>query len=459
MNLFLPTDLPNQRLPLRRIIKTWWPLAASWILMSAEVPAVSAVIARLANPEIHLAAWGGVVYPVSLIVESPVIMLLAASTALSKDWDSYTKLRRFMMATGAVMTLLHILVAFTPLYYPVVGGLLGVPAEVVEPARLGLMIMLPWTWAIAYRRFNQGVLIRFGRADAIGIGTVVRLVADGLVLAAGYTASRLGVSLPGISVGAAAVATGVLCEAAYVGIIVRPVLNWKLRLAPPPTKPLTLPGFLTFYIPLALTSLISLLANPIGSAALSRMPVALDSLAVWPVVTGLISMVRSLGTAYNEVVVALLEEPGSSPSLRRFTGLLSAAATALLFLAAATPFSGLWFLRVSALPPQLARLATTGLWIAIPLPALSVLQSWYQGTILHGRRTRGITESVIIYLASSAVFLWVGVTWGGTVGLYIGLASQVVSTCIQTAWLWLRSRSAMRLVDERDQTILAGLVD
>jgi len=44
-------------------------------------------------------------------------------------------------------------------------------------------------------------------------------------------------------------------------------------------------AFLDFYIPLAMTSLLFLLAQPMGSAAISRMPMALESLAVWPVVS------------------------------------------------------------------------------------------------------------------------------------------------------------------------------
>jgi len=78
------------RLPLTTIHRTWWPLAASWLLMAMELPALSAVVARLPNPQINLAAWGGVVFPVSLIIEAPIIMLLAASTALSKDMASYS---------------------------------------------------------------------------------------------------------------------------------------------------------------------------------------------------------------------------------------------------------------------------------------------------------------------------------------------------------------------------------
>jgi hypothetical protein len=437
---------------LRRIFQIWWPLAASWLLMGAEGPALSAIVARLADPEINLAAFGGVVFPLALIIESPIIMLLAASTTLSRDWASYLKLRRFMMAAGAALTLLHILFAFTPLYYWIVEGVLGVPEEIIEPARLGLMIMVPWTWAIAYRRFHQGVLIRFGHTRTIGVGTAVRLSADGIVLALGYAAG----TLPGIAVATLAVAAGVISEAVYAGIVVRPVLQRELKPAPPAGEPVTLRSFLAFYVPLVMTALLGLMAQPIGSAGLSRMPEALTSLAVWPVVTGMIFMTRSLGIAYNEVVVTALDEPGSARNLRRFAFWLAAVSSAVLLLLAATPLAGFWFEQVSALNPRLADLARTALWLAIPLPALSVFQSWFQGSILHSRHTRGITEAVIVFLVSSGAVLVAGVAWGQITGLYVGLLALAVSTLLQTGWLWLRSRPALASIWLRDEQGLAA---
>ena len=107
---------------MRHILRTWWPLAASWLLMGFEGPAVAAVVARMADPKINLAAWGGIVFPLSLMVEAPIIMMLAASTALCRDWTSYVKLRRFMMWLGASMTAIHILMVATPLYYVIVRG-------------------------------------------------------------------------------------------------------------------------------------------------------------------------------------------------------------------------------------------------------------------------------------------------------------------------------------------------
>ena len=445
------TAVIQSNLSMRRIFDTWWPLAASWVLMGAELPVLSAVVARLDNPEINLAAYGGIIFPLALIIEAPVIMLLAASTALCKDWDSYRLVRRFMMISGATLTGLHVLIAFTPLYYVIVEGILGAPREIIEPARVGLMIMTPWTWSIAYRRFNQGVLIRFGHTQSVTIGTIIRLTADGLVLAFGYIIG----GIPGVVVATSAVAAGVICEATYIGIVARPVIRNKLKVAPLVAEPLTWRGFFSFYIPLAMTSLLTLLALPIGSATLSRMPRALESLAVWPVVSGLIFMFRSLGVAYNEVVVALLDEPRSYASLRRFTNLLAGATTAGLLVLVLTPLSLFWFGWVSALKPDLANLARQSMWIALALPAIAVLQSWYQGTIVYGRRTSGITEAVVVYLVSIIIISWAGVVWGRMTGLYIGLAAMAISMLAQTAWLWYRSRPVMWDIQKRDLNLTA----
>ena len=47
------------------------------------------MVARLDNPDIHLAAYSGIVFPLALVIESPIIMLLTAATALGRDLNSY----------------------------------------------------------------------------------------------------------------------------------------------------------------------------------------------------------------------------------------------------------------------------------------------------------------------------------------------------------------------------------
>jgi hypothetical protein len=149
-------------------------------------------------------------------------------------------------------------------------------------------------------------------------------------------------------------------------------------------------------------------------------------------------------------VVALLDENQSAKKLWKFAiGMI--VVLSLVWIAIVTsPLSMLWFKVISAIPSELAILAQTGIWITIPLPALAVLQSWYQGAILHSHRTKGITEAVVIYLIANITTLSIGVIIGKVTGLYIGLISFVISTVIQTLWLRYRSKGAISAVVHRD---------
>ncbi len=440
-----PAPPPPRSLSLRDVARTWAPLAASWLLMGLELPAVSAFMARLPQPTVSLAAYGGVVFPIAMFFESPIIMLLAASTAVVRDRNSERLVTHFMFVVAGTLVGLHALVAFTPLYDVLVGRVLAVPPEVRGPARVGLRIMLPWVISIAYRRTQQGLLIRTGRPRAVTIGTMVRLGVGVLVLGAGLAWRRQ----PGIVVGTAAVACAVLAEAAYAGIAARPARR-ELRAAPPEALPLTLRAFLRFYLPLMATPLINFFAMPLGSAAMSRMPRALDSLAVWPVLSGAAFTMRSLGFAYNEVVVATLDRPHPVPALRRFALLLSIGASGVLVLTAATPAGLAWFGRVSALPAALLPLATGALWWVALTPAASAWQSYWQGALVHSRNTRGVTESVVATLAVTALVLWAGVRAQGPPGLHFAAAGLLAGGIAQAAWLALRARAELARVGARD---------
>ncbi len=413
--------------------------------MSMEGPLISAIIARLADPNLNLAAYGGIILPISLIVEAPIIMLLAASTAMSKDLASYKKLHRFMMFLSAGLTVVHALIAFTPLYYFVVNRIIGVPPELVASGRVGLMIMLPWTWAIGYRRFNQGVMIRFGQSSGVMVCSAIRLTTITVLLFIGYWIG----SIPGVIVATIAQALGVTLEGLYAGLRVRPIVNNELRNAPP-AEPITWRGFAAFYIPLVFTSLLQFIGQPIGSAALSRMPNAIDSLAVWSVVSNFIFLTRSVGVAYNEVVVALLDEKGSFFTLRRFAYYLAGALTIIIVTITLTPLSTFWFELITGLTPALSQMAKNSLWFILLLPAMSVFQSWFQGSILTSRKTRGITESVVLYLIVISAVLFGGVLWGRTTGLYVAALAFVLANLSQTAWMLLRSREIRDIVRERD---------
>lgn len=436
----MTSPTPNSPLSLARVARTWWPLAASWLLMGVEFPLLTAVVERMDEPDVNLAAYGSVVFPLALIVEAPIIMLLAAATALVRDQASYLRLHRFMMIAGAVLTGIHVLVAFTPLFDSICLDVLGVPEELVEPARDAMRIMTPWTWAIAYRRMQQGLLIRAGHSRVVGVGALVRLGSNvlAMVLAATLT------DLSGSAVGACGIATGVTVEALFAGVLVRPTVR-ELKPRDESLEPLTWARLGRFYTPLAMTPLMTLVLPLVGSAAMARMSEPILSLAAWPAVHGLVFLFRGVGMAYNEVVVALYDEPGSVPALRRFSLLVAAGATTLLALLVATPLAGVWFEELMNLSPELARMTRIGVALSLLMPAYQVLQSWFQGVLVASGRTRAVPEAVAAYGLVVAGLFAVGVTLEGIPGLYLAVLAFTCGGLTQTAWLWWRSRAELEL--------------
>jgi hypothetical protein len=419
------------------------------MLMAAEPPILAAVVARLDNPGIHLAAYGSVAFPLIGILQAPVLTLLSLSTAMSKDWDSFQKGRKLMFTVGGGLTLLYMMVVFTPLYYFIVEDLIGAPPEIVEPARLGMMVGLPWTFAVAYRRFHQGVMIRLGHSRTVTAGTMLRFLADAIALTLAVVIG----SIPGTVVATSMMVCGVVTEAVYVGYRVRPVLKYELKALPSLEDKILLRDLVAFFIPLGLTPLLSQLIRPIGSAALSRMPDPLQTLAIWPVIAGFSFLIVTPGAAYNEVVIAMLDRPGSRRSLQFFMGILMAVQFSLMLVLSLTPLAYLWFWKVSGLPAEQARVASLAFLLLIPSSLISPLNSWFSGAILHSRRSRAVTEAMVFYLTAYILALWLGGRFVDVSGIYIAVTSSMLASLCQTAWLAFRSRPAIQALNEENVAI------
>lgn len=434
-----PTAPLGAPLSVSETVRQWWPLAAGWLLMTAELTVFAAIVARMPDPALQLAAWG-VVFAISTLVQSPSTALLPTSTAMARDRRTFARLSRYALTVIAALTGLHALVALTPLYGVVVSGAMGVPAEVAEAVRPALIIMLPWTFGTGARRFLQGVMIRFGHARVVILGSLLRL---GL----GTTVMLLGTAfdwLPGAQLAATAIIVGVLSELAYNRVRFAQVMPHKLPQVDERAPELDFRRFFVFFTPLVLMTVLTMVVQTLVTVVLGRMPLPLESLAVWPVLFSFIVILQSPGMAYTEVVISLLERPGAARLLRRVTWVATAALTLMLVLVAATPLAQLWFRGVAGLSAPLADLAVFGLWLGLAVPGLRLVTSWYQGVIIHGQRTGGILESVLVFLATAAVLLGGGVIWGGATGLYVGMVGTTIAMAAQAAWLAFRAGPSLR---------------
>ena len=397
--------LTSTAYPQRRIFLFWLPLAASWLLMGLEGPVLQAVIARLGDIQTQLAAFG-IVSSLEIAIESPVIMLLATSTALATSGRNYRVLRRFVFWLNTLVTIVAILVAFTPLFDVIVRRIMGIPGPIADAAQPGLMIMVGWSAAIGFRRFAQGVLIRHGQTRWVGYGTMARLFSSagtGIVLA-------VLTSLPGVFIASIALMAGVVTEALFVAVVARPTIRRAFeKPASSSADAINFTDVLKFHTPLAATSLLTLLAQPLVGAGLARMPHPRETLAAWPVIWGILFIFRSAAFALPEAVIALVSDRLRRESVRRFCRTVGVASSAAMLCLAATPLVNLYLRHLAGIPDLLARLITPGLLLFVPMPFINSIHSWYRGLLMSARKTGVIYWGMGINLTLTGAVIFAGV--------------------------------------------------
>jgi hypothetical protein len=405
----------------RYLLLFWLPLFASWLLMTLEGPFVSAAINRLPNEVVMLAAMG-IVTSLSVTIESPIINLLATSTALSKDRPSYQLLRNFTFHWMILLTVITVLLAFTPLFDLIVVQWMNVPDEVAKWVQPGLKIMTFWSAAIAWRRFLQGIMIRFNQTRKVAWGTLVRLVASGGTV----VFLAVGTDLPGVIVGSAALMAGVVAEALYATIAAHPILANELTLdsAEDGDDRLTYGQLYRFHLPLAATSFLTLLVQPLVAYSLAQSPNPTLSLAAWPVVFQVTLVARAAAFALPEVVIAKYVDQATFQPIRRFTLTLVGANTLLMVLFVLTPLIGYYLLVVQDLLLPVANLARIGLVLFLPLPALSILISWIRGLMINQGATRVVNFGMFINL-----IVTIGVLFLGSVNNWPGINAAAIALC------------------------------
>lgn len=436
----------GSRVPFRpfAIVLFWLPLAATWFMMAAEGQYLAAIVARLPEAAQSLAAFG-VATALAWLIESPIMMLLSAATALVKDRASYLALRRFAAMLNALVTLGMGILSIPAVFRFVGQTLIGLPREISELAHVSTVILIVWPAAIGYRRFYQGILVRHHLTRRVAYGTVVRL----LVMSA--TAALLAVEgdLPGATIGAIALLTGVLAEAAACRWMARGIVLSLMNSEREESGALPLSSILRFYYPLALTSVLSMALGPLVTFGLGRGGAPLESLAIWPVVTSMVFLFRSGGFAFQEVGIALMGVSREhAREVRRtavWLGLLTSIALAFVAL---TPLEKVWFERVSGLAPGLAAFAVWPVRLMILAPALEFLLSVQRTRWILAHRTGVITVATAIEAGGLALALFISLGVFNMIGAVGGAIALLSGRVAANVYLYVRGRTMNDAMNE-----------
>jgi len=398
-------------------------------MMGIEGPFLTALIARMADAKFNLAAYG-IAYSLALVMESPVTMMMSASTALVKGKNSYLKLRRFTYWVNTLTTFTMLILIIPPVFNLIAYGLLNLPKGVADLTYKAMAILLPWPASIGYRRFYQGIMISNGATKKVAYGTIVRILAMGITTLLFFIFFKS----DGVVVGASALSAGVIAEAAASRVMVRKLIPVVISINDSEEK-ISQKSIIKFYYPLALTSLINLGMHPMVTFFIGQSRNAIESLAVLPVLNALVFIFKSFGLSYQEAVIVLIHKTKNYSVLRNFERLMAFSVVAGLAAISFTPLADLWLLKISGLSPELASFSKAPLMIYTIFPALTVMISFQRGLLVYRKNTKPITLSSILEVMGVGIALYIGIHFFNLIGVTAAIIAYIAGRVISNLYL------------------------
>ena len=264
-------------------------------------------------------------------------------------------------------------------------------------------------------------------------GTAVRLLTSGGTVIGLATLT----DLPGVVNGATALMAGVIAEAIYATIAIRPLLQNELsETIVNDEEPLTYRELFWFHLPLAGTAVMVLLVQPLVTFSLARLDRPTQSLAAWPVVFQIMLMARAAALALPEAVIALTKGPDSYAPIRRFSLILAAIVGVVVTLFTFSPLARLYLFGVQDMTAEVGTLAQDSLIYFLPFPALTVIGMWLRGVLINGRKTTAINVAMVVNMVVTVTVLAIGLVgqWPGLPTAAVALTLAVLAEIIYLAW-------------------------
>jgi hypothetical protein len=285
-----------------------------------------------------------------------------------------------------------------------------------------------WSACIGWRRFLQGVLIRFGETKRVGFGTAVRMGAMAAAAALLYFFSEL----RGIEIAAISLMAAVAAESLYIHVVAGPVVRSRLEYVDVDESSLTMRKLITFHAPLTATTTVMMLGSPVVAWALVRAENSVLALAGWQVASTLLWMCRTIVFALPEVVITLYEDEHSAEKLRRFCLLVGMLTSGVLMALALTHLDVLFFTRILDASEEVARVAHAAFFASAALPLVGAMQSYIRGMLTAHHMTVQRFTAVIVAMTALALGLFITVLIGraGVVSAAIATTAALVAELI-----------------------------
>ncbi len=193
-----------------------------------------------------------------------------------------------------------------------------------------------------------------------------------------------------------------------------------------PDSPLTLRRFVRFYAPLAATSLLLTVTNPLLTAALARTANPAAALAGYSVAFALCGVLYSPLLVVQQVAATRLLEGRDLEPVRRFALVTGVLFSMLAAVVAFTPFGEWVFSGPIGVRGNVLSEALEAMRLLWPVPLLTGIRATHQGRLVAGHRTHPIaaatgTRTAVLAVVAFGLAWTAGGAWVGGAAFTAGL--------------------------------------
>lgn len=416
----------------RKLFSLFLPLAFSGILYPLSRPIINAALARSPDPITAIVAFA-VAYSISMPLQSPMFGLRQVVTALGVDRQMLRLIARLNGMIGIGATVAILLVAMTPIYGAVVEGLMDIPANIarVGPSVLLIISLEPLT--TAGRGYYQGILVRHGITIPVGVGALGFLLVGSTLLWAGVWWT----DWEGALLAATSMTCGQLVYLVCVWWPARPILKDRIPDFSPSIRPeqRSRSYVFRFYLPLAVSTVLMTLVEPMIQSSMARSPQAEASLAAYSVCISFIWLAGAPLWNLQQLVISQVSGRQSLEVVRRFALGVSVGLTLMLALLALPPVGEWLFGTVIGVTGEVKTVAMDGFKWLVPAGLFMGVRSLYHGILTCKGRTGGIQTGSFLRTGTLVFFLVLGVSWGKMNGFMIAAGATLISALAEVILL------------------------
>lgn len=430
----MPLSENEKQVEKTSIFKFWLPAFLSQLILTVEIPIITAAIARMTDAKINLSSFG-VAFGLALLFEFPVVMLTVSTLRLVKGRASYLAVRNISFALSGVFFIIACIMLLPPVFDLVIGLAFDLPADIMNLVYLTLIPCATWSVTVGVRRFYQGILFKYGKTKLVILTTAIRLVTSLAFLIAGFMFGFW----PGAVLGAAAYSLGFLIEVIAMKVMAGPYI--ASCLATQDDAPVSVKSFLAFYMPLIFFPFSVFVTQPIYSYSAAYLPETVNTLSLIPVMNSLIVMLQISFLAFNETAIAYLSSAKENKDqVFKFGIRLMAANVAAAAIFSLTPLREFILRDMIGLTEDLVRISFFPALVLMTVPIFGLMTSLIRAHLVVKMKTRPLMYASFLEVGALGLFFVGGARIGAYPGIYWILGSFIFAKSFTCVYLYFSNR-------------------